>query len=175
MLYRVNHPPLPSDTRFSSYGGPKLGFDIFLTITVCVYIRAQNYFRTECTSSRGTFLIKTVRSSKVIQGRLWAKNYPLMLIFATTSIDEVWHGWYIWTRCEWSRGRFFKITVIWSKVTKGQIWVKLCFFFAITGPAVTCIVSLAIWIFVAIFRSQMVFRSKLLMGWPLCDLRVQSY
>ena len=68
VLYRGNHPPLQSDTRFSSYGGPKVGFDTFLAITVCVYIRAQNNFRTECTSSRGTFLIKTVRSSKVAYG-----------------------------------------------------------------------------------------------------------
>ena len=54
----------------SRYKGSKVGFDTFLAITLCVYIGAYNNFKTECTSSNETFLIRTVMSSKVIQGRL---------------------------------------------------------------------------------------------------------
>ena len=74
MPYRGNQLPLQSDTLFSSYKGSKVGFDTFLAIPLCVYIGAYNNFKTECTSSRGTFLMKTVMSSKVIQGRLRAKR-----------------------------------------------------------------------------------------------------
>ena len=63
--YRGNQLSLQSDTRFSSYNGSKVGFDTFLAITLCVYIGAYNNFETECTSSRGTFLIK---KRHVIQG-----------------------------------------------------------------------------------------------------------
>ena len=80
--------PLQSDTRFSSYKGPKVGFDTFLAISLCVYIGAHNNFRTECTSSKGTFLIKTVMSSKVIQGRLWAKSCHLMLILQQLPVTK---------------------------------------------------------------------------------------
>ena len=127
VLYGGNQLPLQSDTRFSSYKGSKVGFDSFLAITLCAYIGAYNNFKRECTSSRGKFLIKTVMSPKVIQGRFWAKSCQLMLIFATTSSDKVWHGWYIKTKCEWSGGTFSKITVIQSKVTKCQLCVKICF------------------------------------------------
>jgi len=72
--YRGNQLSLQSDTRFSSYKGSKVGFDTFLAITLCVYIEAYNNFKTECTSSRGTFLIKNVMPSKVIRGRLLAKR-----------------------------------------------------------------------------------------------------
>ena len=87
MLYGGKQLPLQSDIRFSSYKGLKVGFDTFLAISLCVYSGADNNFRTVCTSSSGTFLIKTVMSSKVIRGRLWAKSCQLMLIFATTSSD----------------------------------------------------------------------------------------
>ena len=66
VLYGGKQLPLQSDTRFSSYKGPKVGFDTFLAISLCVYIGADNNFRTECTSLSGTFLIKTIMSSKVI-------------------------------------------------------------------------------------------------------------
>ena len=72
VLYGGNQLSLQSDTRFSSYKGPNVGFYTFLAISLCVYIGAHNNFRTECTLSKGTVLIKTVMSSKVIQGRLWA-------------------------------------------------------------------------------------------------------
>ena len=78
--YRGNQLPLQSDTRFSSYKGLKVGFDTFLAITLCVYIGAYNNFKTECTLSRGTFLIRTVMSSKVIQGRLWAKRKNMLIL-----------------------------------------------------------------------------------------------
>ena len=63
VLYGGNQLPLQSDTRFSSYKGPKVGVDTFLAISLCVYIGAHNDIRTECTSSRGHFWIKTVMSS----------------------------------------------------------------------------------------------------------------
>ena len=63
VLQRGKQLPLQSETRFSSYKGPKVGFDTFLAISLCVYIGAHNDFRTECTSSRGHFWIKTVMSS----------------------------------------------------------------------------------------------------------------
>ena len=69
MPYGVNQLPLQSDTRFSSYKGSKVGFNTFLAITLRVYIGAYNNFKTECTSSRGTFLIKTVMSFKVAYGQ----------------------------------------------------------------------------------------------------------
>ena len=78
--YRGNQLPFQSDTRFLSYKGSKVGFDTFLAITLCVYIGAYNNFKTECTSSKGTFLIKTVMSSKVIQGRLWAKRKNMLIL-----------------------------------------------------------------------------------------------
>ena len=64
--YRGNQLSLQSDTRFSSYNGSKVGFDTFLAITLCVYIGAYNNFKTECTSSKGTFLI------------LWKRIYAVM-------------------------------------------------------------------------------------------------
>ena len=226
-LYRGNQLPLKSDTWFSSYGGPKVDFDTFCAIISCVYIVQNQKFRTECTSCRGFFKIKTiilckviqghlgaknclifanfynnfqwhsptwliywdklwmkighifknnryviqghqrsimgqkmfvfaitwecnvysgwefvnivVRDSeiffiktiilcKVIQGHLGAKNCIIMLVFITTSSDIVHHSWYIGISCEWSRGTFCNITVMWSKVTKGQLWVKKCLF-----------------------------------------------
>jgi len=78
--YRGNQLSLQSDTRFSSYNGSKVGFDTFLAITLCVYIGAYNNFKTECPSSMGTFLIKNVMSSKVIQGRLWAKRTNMLIL-----------------------------------------------------------------------------------------------
>ena len=78
--YRGNQLPLQSDTRFSSYKGSKVGFHTFLAITLCVYIGAYNNLKTECTSSRGTFFIKTVMSSKVIQGCLWAKRKNMLIL-----------------------------------------------------------------------------------------------
>ena len=54
--------------------GPEVGFYTFLAISLCVYMGAHNNFRTECTSSKGTFLIKTV-----IQGHsrsLMGKKLP---------------------------------------------------------------------------------------------------
>ena len=136
VLNRGNQLPLQSDARFSSYKGSEVGFDTFLAISLCVYIGAHNNFRTKCPSSKGTFLIETVMSSEVIQGRLWAKSCQLMLIFATTSSDQVWHRWNVGTNCEWSRGTFSKITVMWSKVTKGQLlvnyWSK-CVLFLVTS------------------------------------------
>ena len=78
--YRINQLPLQSDTRFSSYKGSKVGFNTFLAITLCVYIGAYNNFKTECTSSRGTFFIKNVMSSKVIQGHLWVKRKNMLIL-----------------------------------------------------------------------------------------------
>ena len=80
MPYRGNQFSLQSDTRFSSYKGSKVGFHTFLAITLCVYIGAYTNFKTECTSSRGTFLIKTVMSLKVIEGRLWAKRKNMLIL-----------------------------------------------------------------------------------------------